>query len=116
MTARALAHRMIPANGEIFAGSIVHCSRRVVHRACDHSGKRKFQVMVGRDVVRALVMFHSVDALVGHSVRVFALKPCRLECSVIIYQKMSFAALPRDVFIEVDHILVLHLHKVYLDA
>ena len=72
--------------------------------------------MVRRDVVRALVVFHSVDALVGHGVRVFALKSCRLECSVIIYQKMSFAALPRDVFVEVDHILVLHLHEVYLDA
>ena len=29
---------------------------------------------------------------------------------------MSFTAFPRDVFVEVDHILVLHLHKVYLDA
>ena len=57
-----------------------------------------------------------MDTLEGHGIGIGPLKTGRLVCAVIIYQKMTSRTLLSYPFVEVDHILVLHLHEVYLDS
>ena len=111
-----LAHRMLPTLTEIRLSSIDCRSWCVVHRSGNHSGKRKHEIVLRRDVIRAFVVLHSIHALICHSVRIFALETGRLECTVVIDKKMALKALTSHILIEVHHILVIHLHKVDLDT
>ena len=70
--------------------------------------------MLRRDVIRTLVMLHTIDTLISHCVWIFALKACRLESSVVVHKKVTLEALTSNIFIEVDHVLIIHLHEVNL--
>ncbi len=61
-------------------------------------------------------MLHTIDAFEGHSVRIFTLKPRRLECTVKIHKDMPVAGFRGYLLVKIDHILILHLHKIHLYA
>ena len=118
MTAGTLAHRLGIHRMIVLLNGVAHRTLSVVHRAGGHSDERNRDI-VGHLIDRRLAplhLFQTENSFIIDDVRVRTVESDRLERTVEINQKSVFSRGLGGTPEEINHILVVTIHKIYLEA
>ena len=118
MATRSLTHRFGIDRSIIFTDRIAHGALCIIHRTGNHTDKRNRHV-VKRHIVGTGYPFHifqTMNAFIVDHVRISTLQTCRFTDTMIIDHHLIFRTSFGSSVEEVDDLLVVAIHKVYLES
>src|SRR5664280_2903538 len=97
---------------EIIPLHIYHCARGIIHRACNHSRKWKRYIMIGSDILAPLVILEPLHPFPGKGIGISSAETVRFISTMKIYKHVMFSSFTGSFVIEIDHLLIVPLHKI----